>query len=202
MVNSDKLNTLALMAQRGCPESELDILLRFMPVIERISKTIRHLIDDEVAFEAYCYNLIKQAIRKYDESKGNLRWQIEIRLRDARRHFIKNRSKRRKIQVSYEFITGRTDVDEERKRTIEFEDVLADIESMVCERERLQEKIALLAKGDPKKTTILNAWLIGFDNDSELALLLAQQYGGKSESHRRTITRFRSYCQAVLAGSA
>lgn len=83
----------------------------------------------------------------------------------------------------------------EKRAPIEFSDDLAVVDDALL----VKEKIALLAKGDLKKRAILIAWSDGFYNDSALSELLAQLFGGKPESHRQAIKRFRSFCQESLA---
>ncbi|UMR34003.1 hypothetical protein MJ749_15005 [Paenibacillus polymyxa] len=63
----------------------------------------------------------------------------------------------------------------------------------------LNERITGLAAGDPRKVTILKTWTEPDYCESDTALLLAKQFGGKSESHRKAITRFRRDCQKALA---
>lgn len=81
--------------------------------------------------------------------------------------------------------------------TTEFEpiDVLADVEGEVITK----EMTALLAQDDQRKLVILGSWKVGNDNNTEISRLLAQSVGGKIESHRKFIQRFRNECREKLA---
>ncbi|MMZ61827.1 hypothetical protein D1872_239970 [compost metagenome] len=79
---------------------------------------------------------------------------------------------------------------------IEIKDDLAIVDANNC---YATEKIAFLAEGDSRKLAILKAWTYQALNDSDTAILLAQNYGGNTESHRRYVTRFKSRCQKALA---
>lgn len=73
--------------------------------------------------------------------------------------------------------------------------------AVVDETLLLNERITGLAAGDPRKLAILNSWLDPEYNDSKTANLLAQTSGGKAESHRKFIGRFRTECQKALANA-
>lgn len=84
---------------------------------------------------------------------------------------------------------------------IEFEpvDVLANVESGLL----IKETTDLLAKGDRRKEFVLNAWLTGFTNDTELSLVLADEFKETQPSgHRSFIKRFRIECRGMLSATA
>ena len=79
------------------------------------------------------------------------------------------------------------------------EDVLADVNSGNLE---VIETITLLAQSDRRKELILNAWANGFTDNKEISSILADTLGGKSESHRKYIQRFRNDCRTELSALA
>lgn len=82
--------------------------------------------------------------------------------------------------------------------SLEFEpaDLLAQGSETVLENISLKEKIACLAADDRELVT-LNAWAYGY-NDSQVSETLARHFGGKSESHRKFVQRFKVKCQRKL----
>lgn len=60
------------------------------------------------------------------------------------------------------------------------------------------ETIEELSKGDDRRRFILANWAEGNHNDSELAEYLALLFGGKANSQRQFIMRFRNECKARL----
>ncbi|WP_213528742.1 hypothetical protein [Paenibacillus cisolokensis] len=88
---------------------------------------------------------------------------------------------------------GEDEVDEAEE--IEIIDDLAVVDDEMITKER----ITALAGGDPRRLAILNAWTYDGFNDSQTASLLAQRYGGNTESHRKYVARFRTACRAALA---
>lgn len=89
--------------------------------------------------------------------------------------------------------------DEGQAVEYEPEDVLADINSQELE---LKQTIELLAQNDRRRETILTAWANGYTDDREISGILADTLGGKSESHRKFIQRFRNSCRTQLYAQA
>ena len=81
--------------------------------------------------------------------------------------------------------------------TVEYEpaSTLASVESGI----ELKETIELLAQNDRRRELILNAWANGYTDDREISGTLASTLGGKSESHRKFIQRFKIDCREKLA---
>jgi hypothetical protein len=197
-LTNEKLNTLALKAKSGCYESFEAIVRHYLPVIQKISRRYRIYLDDESAFEWSCYLRLKNAIAQYNPDKcksfGKF---VSLKLRSARIAYYSRF--RNKEHPNFEYFDEFFDKDQEKETFKDsLVDVLADVESSIVAK----EMIALLAEGDPKREAILIAWCDGCYNDSKLSELLAQLFGGKAESHRKAITRFRKHCQAVLAKPA
>jgi DNA-directed RNA polymerase specialized sigma subunit len=195
VITNKQLNRLATSAKLGCPEAKDELLRHYIPIIERLSKSIWYYIEDTDAFETYCYKRLEDAIKRFDPSRGSFSWQMQFRLRQAKSHFLKNRGRKLKQIQSLDDLGEVSDSKTKRKEYFEPIDDLAVVEDELL----VKEKIALLAKGDSRKKAILLAWSDGFYNDSALSELLAQLFGGKPESHRQAIKRFRSFCQASLA---
>ncbi|WP_427110882.1 hypothetical protein [Lysinibacillus xylanilyticus] len=82
--------------------------------------------------------------------------------------------------------------------SLEFEpeDLLARGGETALENISLNEKIARLASDDRELVT-LNAWANGF-NDTQVSETLASRFGGKCDSHRKFVQRFRAKCQRKL----
>ncbi|HEX3072387.1 MAG TPA: hypothetical protein VHP30_02125, partial [Ignavibacteriales bacterium] len=85
---------------------------------------------------------------------------------------------------------------------VEFDpvDVLANVDA----RDVItKETTTLLAKDDRRKEFVLNAWLAGFSNDSELSFVLADEFKDTQPSgHRSFIKRFRNDCRTSLSSTA
>lgn len=192
------MNSLAREARTGCELAMSELYRYFIPIISRISRRIRHIIDDEVAFEAECYKRIEKSVQGFDNTKVSFYGIVSYQLRLAERYFTTRRGRQRKIVSSFESLIEQSDSKTEAKRTVSFVDDLA----VIDDRLLVKEKIALLAKGDPKKVAILIAWSDGFYNESALSELLAQLFGGKPDSHRKSIIRFRYSCRETLVESA
>ncbi|QIG62568.1 hypothetical protein [Sporosarcina phage Lietuvens] len=75
------------------------------------------------------------------------------------------------------------------------EDVLANINSMHLE---IKETITLLARSDRRKELILTLWADGCTDASKLSSILADTIGGKPETHRKSILRFKKESKAAL----
>ena len=82
--------------------------------------------------------------------------------------------------------------------SIEYEpvDALASVEESVLEKSSVTERIRSLATTDSEEF-VLNAWING-KSDSEIARELALHIGGKSQSTRKTVQRFKTKCQKRL----
>lgn len=199
-MSSEKLNRLAEMASRGCSEAEEEIFRFFIPKVQRISDGMWNIVNDPTSFEQDCYREIRRAITTYRPGgcqtfEACVMWHIH----EKRRDHIKRR-RRKYVPEYFPDLTA-----ESRDGTeIEFEPedpgALASVENSVIGEVSADEKIALLAEGDPRKLAILTEWMRGNESDSDVAALLAQRFDGTyPESHRKFIQRFRSRCQSALA---
>lgn len=111
---------------------------------------------------------------------------------------------RLKTQYRSQHVTHFADLgfEDDSGELVEFDpvDVLAnvDADSIIT-----KETTTLLAKDDRRKEFVLNAWLVGFSNDSELSLVLADEFNDTQPSgHRSFIKRFRNDCRTLLSSTA
>lgn len=186
-MKKEQLNMLATSAQKGCVHSRDRILSYFTPIIRRESQRIWYLVKDETFFEAECYKHILQAIKHFNPRKGDFISLAMSNIFRKRREHICRYSIGRDTLLPLDH--GEVSILETLK------DDLADVPKKVL----LNEKVALLAEGDIRKRLVLNEWMKGCADDSSIAAFLAKRIGGKKESHRRFITRFRTSCREILA---
>ena len=173
-MNTKKFNRLQRAAENGA-----------IPYVEWESRRIAHLIRDMTAFEYRCYEKIGKALEIFSDNGRDKRALIQRIIKQEKDHFLKNYNLRNDIAIE--------SVNEE-DTVWEPKDVLVDVEGDVL----LKEKVALLAQDDPRKRTILEAWIRGCTNDTDISTLLAQRFGGNAKCHRIFIQRFRSRCQSQL----
>lgn len=173
-MKSEKFNRLVLAAESGA-----------IKYVTMESERIAHLITDMTSFEQRCYEKIGKALEKFADNGRQKKALIQRIIKQERSYFLKEHSLR--DEVAIEAIN-------EEATVWEPEDTLASVEGEVL----LKEKAALLAQDDPRKTLILDTWIRGCTNDTEISTLLAQRFGGNARSHCRFIQRFRSNCQREL----
>ncbi|MCG5252579.1 hypothetical protein [Brevibacillus agri] len=193
----DDLSRLALSAKRGCRESEEAILRAFLPEINDMVSQNWYMVFNEGSLTKRLTDKLLYTILAFDERKGSFSRLARNNLREGLFEFIRSRKYSRRTVRSLYHKSGHED-DESSSLADTLPDVLANVEDQAI----VKEKIALLAKGDSRKEAILLAWSDGLYNDSALSVLLAQRFGGKPESHRQAIKRFRAYCQVSLEGIA
>ncbi|WP_178023061.1 helix-turn-helix domain-containing protein [uncultured Paenibacillus sp.] len=188
-MQTEQLNKAVIKAKNGDGEAMWSIIAHFQDYIHKLSDRNRNLVKSQEDFEDQCFKRVEEAVHSYDPKRGSFTSHVEAKL-----HERLNRCKKRNIKkngsVEVVSITSRDGVD------IDFEDDLAIVDG---NRIFANEKIAFLAEGDPLKLAILKAWSDGVFRPKDVTILLAQNFGGKSESHRKQITRFRSHCQTKLA---
>jgi hypothetical protein len=197
MVDNLEINNLAVNAKNGCEKSKETLLNIFLCLIYKESEIIWYKIKNFVKFEEDCLNKINWSIANLDE--GNIRsfyWMSVKTIRRVRNDHLKRNKRDHTKFTSIEAFKQKKE-NEDKEYIFEVEDVLADVEQEVL----LKEKVALLAEGDSRKLAIINEWIKGCYSDTDIAELLAQRFGGKSESHRKYIQRFRSTCQTTLASA-
>lgn len=189
-----QLNILGVKAKSGDDESRWKVKSYFQKAIHLLSDANRNRLGSQSDFEEECYKIIDDTIDRFDPTLGNLR-QLVI-------NFIKRRVGRttkrysEKVRKSGFTLVSLTPTQHDDD-TLEYD--ISDDLAIVDMNYLLNERIALLAEGDPRKLAILNEWLWPDNNDSNTAELLAQRFGGNQESHRKSIIRFKKRCQKALA---
>jgi hypothetical protein len=186
--DSLKLNMLAINSQNGCVKSLWQIKTIFWPMIAKMSEEIWFLVNNQISFEECCEKHLEDAVKRFDPQKGSFEVLVRMKFYQAKMRYLKRGRFRRRFD-SYDEIKEKED-----SPIRNFVDALAGVEEKVL----FNEKIALLAEGDQRRLLVLTAWKHGY-NDSEAASLLAQRYGGKTETHRTYIKRLRTRCQKALS---
>jgi DNA-directed RNA polymerase specialized sigma24 family protein len=164
-----------------------EVYKKFIPIVTKESFSHWHQLKDETEFEQRCYEKLKHCVDTFDESKGKIFSYCYKAVQNELSDFLNRRKMQRDHLTSYEVLAD---------SGWDKQDALASVEHDLL----LNEKAALLAEGDSKRLAILNAWIDGC-NDSEISRLLAQSFGGKPDSHRKYIQRFRTECQTTLASA-
>lgn len=194
-MSKKQLNSLAVAAGSGCKKSLWYLYHYFTPFIMSLVDRSMFVLDDFAAFEEICYGYVADSSKRYDPNLGDFESMVRHRLLRAEDKYTKRGANKRS---KYGTVISLDDVPSgivDEHRAIQVPDVLADVEGDVVTK----EMAALLAKGDRRRMEILKAWIQGYNNVSDLSTLLAQRFGGKSETHRRFITRFREECQRALS---
>lgn len=191
----EKLNSLAIKARSGDADSLWQIKSMFLGFIHALSEENRNRLPSQAEFEEECFSIIDETVRYYNEAQGNF---SQLLVRSIKRRLGRSKERWREKTRRVEIVPIRQSSFEEDE-VFSQADVKDDLAVVDASRIIVKEKIAFLAEGDPLKVAILNAWVSGELNNSAISVLLAQNFGGKAESHRRQITRFRSQCQKALA---
>ncbi|WP_068792805.1 hypothetical protein [Brevibacillus laterosporus] len=193
-MNHNQIEIIAIAAQKGCEKSKELVYKDFIPIINDYVNRNWYKVQNEASLTKELIDALDQAIKDFDVEKGSFSRLARFNLERCFRKFIKRRKYNRTDNIPLE-----REIDDEGNTIIDtLADVFRETEQEMIIKESINEKIALLAKGDSRKKAILLAWSDGFYNDSALSELLAQLFGGKPDSHRRSITRFRSFCQTTL----
>jgi hypothetical protein len=196
-LNNNQFNRVVDSALSGCEYSTAHIKVYFSRFIERISMRSWHLLNDPCKFEDDCYHIIEDSIQRFDRRKGDFVSMVKYRIYRWEAKQIKRQANRvNKFELVY------TDAHGAENQSLQLTDILADVEETVIKKVDTQRKITLLAKGDRRKSFILNLWGAGYTNESEISTILANRFGGNSHSHRKYIQRFRKKCQESLAETA
>ncbi|MEV2914935.1 hypothetical protein ABNB74_16810 [Paenibacillus larvae] len=187
-MDKSKLNTLALKAKLGCEESLWKIKAELIGEIHKMSNHNWHSIRNEAKFEESCFTRIDSAVRAFDPRKGNFynlaMFKINSCLKESRKRFSET-----PVVISLS----------EKRSEIELESTVIDDSAVIDDGLMVNEKIALLAEGDPRKEMILKLWASGIDETKYIARVIAKNCGGKISSNRTYTHRFRARCRKTLA---
>ena len=158
----------------------------------QVSDNIRHKIVDQTKFEARCFRRLAEYLSK-DPNNIKNKLYIERMIMQVASTSITDKFKKEYAELI---------IDGNEETSYEIEDVLANVENIVIGNDAVKEKVALLAQGDYRKETVLNAWINGTTNDSEISRALACAIGGNESGHRSFVKRFRTHCRQQLNESA
>lgn len=195
MVDNTQLNSLAVLAGNGDDEAMWMVKAHFQSWIHTLSDQNRNRISSQSKFEEECWKIIEGTTKKFDPNLGNF---SQLVVNFVKRRLGRTTKRHKEITEKYGVFTTSLDVQistDDGFIEYEVEDRLATVDDRLL----LDEKIASLAGSDPRKMAILNTWKQSNITDTLTADLLAQSYGGKAESHRKFVTRFKSQCQTALA---
>lgn len=188
-----QLNNLALAAQNGDQDAMWLIKYHFQEYIAKTSDINRNKLTNQEAFEEQCYKLVESTVKRFNPNLGSLDWLVKTSIIRRLSRSTNRFGKKTKGAIITRLPTL---VDDEGHEEDALKDDLAIIDSNFL----FKERITGLAAGDSVRLAILNAWSEATrTNDLETAKMLAHRYGGKPESHRKAIIRFRSKCQVTLA---
>lgn len=153
--------------------------------IYQVSDKIRSKVTYQIDFESRCIKRVAEYLALSDSNIKNRQY-IEKMINEVASSVIK-----RNKNEHYSCFNELSYQDEDNSE-IEFdpEDVLADVEAELINK----ETINLLAEGDRQKKVILEAWSLGNTNNSLISRTLADVLGGKPESYRKSINRFKKSC--------
>lgn len=157
-------------------------------LVQKTSQRLWHRVKDETVFEYACYREVGKVLLKEDvRSVAGIAKRIVSRIE---RWFLKNRQK--DYIPSLESLAVQDDNGDEH--ILEIADDSSNTEDLI-ERKDVAN---LLAEGSDKKRMIVDLWLLGC-NDSEISEVLAETFGGKKESHRKAVQRFKRECREKLS---
>lgn len=182
---TEKMNNLVISYQKGDPEAVNTLFRKVNPFIEDASRELESLVDNYTEFDCRITLKIKKLLETFDRKRERNFIGIVKTLIDYEKSDFITRRSRKLEEVSKESMEDPVNEEE----GIQFGDHSEKVEDEIL----LKEKIALLAQGDLRKETILTEWTKDTE-DSSISKLLAQLFGGKSESHRKFIQRFKSEC--------
>lgn len=192
MIKKEQLNILALKAQRGDTYAMWEIKSHFHNTVHRLSEANRNRIVNQSSFEEGCFKIIESTVLRFNPERGEL---PQLVMNFIKRRLGQESSRYRKKTKDYVIEQLSYDMSDDGYSEIQLEDDLAIVDGNIL----LNERITGLAAGDPRKLAILISWTESDYCESDTALLLAKQFGGKSETHRKSITRLRTQCRKALA---
>lgn len=161
------------------------------------SDRVRNKVTNIDSMEREIFRRVSRHIEDYLQSNEDIYAHSRI-IRKKIGEVIKKHSDDRRNQY-YEVFTQYETIDEDGE-TLEFEpvDVLANVESEVIKK----ETASMLAQGDRRNEIIVENWLLGNTNGKNISHSLARTLGGKPESHRKYIQRFRQSCTSKIEAMA
>ena len=179
------VNELVVNLRGGNELSFNEIFTIMYAHIEVVSRIVAKKHDDATKFEARVLARMDKALA--DPRVNDFHGYVKAIINNEKADFV-NRRKRQREDISMSAFES----DNEDDTGFQFVSK-TDVEAEVL----YQERVTLLAQGNPKKEVILLNWTVGA-TDSAISEMLAHQFGGKAESHRKFIQRFRNDCRLAL----
>lgn len=183
-----ELNSLVLAHQNGDATAINDLFSAVHPLIERASVEVEPFLDDFTKFDCRVLREINRQLSTFEHGKHDFLAMAKTIISQSKARFIRRDSRKRESLVSMNALegTGEEDLGFQFQSSSNVEDDIS-----------FKERVTLLAQGNPKKQTVLLQWSKGAE-DKAISELLAQLYGGKAESHRKFVQRFKTECRARL----
>jgi hypothetical protein len=169
-----------------------------LDLVEKTSRLIGYKLRDVTSFEHTCFINIGKELLSGREIKS---------IQALAQHYVSRAAARHIKKAQYRSPVFMNDLsmenDDGQAQEFDIKDCNAVVEDNVLANASLQKTTALLAKDDRRKEFVLNAWLVGFTNDSELSFVLADEFKDtKPSGHRSFIKRFRNDCRTLLSSTA
>ncbi|MEI2280741.1 hypothetical protein [Paenibacillus polysaccharolyticus] len=193
MLNKQQLNNLAVKAKNGDLVAMWEVKFHFQKMIHQLSEYNRNRLN-QADFEDECFKIIEEIVMRYEIDKGDL---PQLVVNFIKRRVGRTTKRYEKKTKSENYVTVSMIQSETAEGYTEFE--IQDDLAIVDKDLMYNERITGLAAGDSKKLAILKAWSEPGHSVTATAKELALLFGGKAESHRKSITRFRSECEKALA---
>jgi hypothetical protein len=188
-LNKQQLNSLVASYKEGDNLALSKLFSEIHPLIERASLEVEPFVDNFTKFDCRVITEVKRQIDTFEHGKHDFLATVKTIISQSKARFIKRNSRNKEAYVSMTSLEG----DGDENLGYQFKS-LASTEGDVL----FKEQAALLAQGNPIKKFIIDQWSKGADNKS-ISEMLAHRFGGKSESHRKTIQRFKNDCKVALS---
>lgn len=187
-MNKQKLNGLVLAYQNGDDTALAELFTTVNPMIERASLEVEPFLEDFTKFDCRVVREIKRQIDSFEYGRHDFLAAVKTIISQSKARFIRRNSRKSEGYVSMTALEG----DGDENLGYQFESIESTEHDVF-----FKERVTLLAQGNPKKQTVLLQWSKGAE-DKAISELLAQLHGGKAESHRKFIQRFKTECRNQL----
>lgn len=187
-MDRNQLNSLVFSYQNGSEVALNEIFQEINPLIEKASADLETVVTDVTKFDCRMILKVKKLAEDFSEETKDFKSIVKTLISREKSDFAKRRSK----QIE-EISIDKLQLQDEEGKGFQFSNSKAGVESEVL----FQEKITLLAQGDSRKEMVLIEWSKGAE-DKSISKVLAHRFGGKPESHRKFISRFKTECRNRL----
>jgi hypothetical protein len=193
-MNKQHINQMVLAYQNGDDTAMSDIFNAINPMIEKASREIEPFVEDFTKFDCRMVKKVQRLIQNFEYGKHDFLAAVKAIISKDKAQYIRRNTRKSEGYVSMTVLEG-GNKSEEGEESLGYQFKSKDNTEHDVE---FKERVTLLAQGNPKKETILLQWSRGAE-DKAISELLAQLYGGKAESHRKFIQRFKTECRDRLA---